>query len=366
MMESAADWKWTGYSLDERDRRWNAVRANAAKAELDCTFVPLCLDGASFHLSLEQVRGARSDGRYLTQMEGASVVLPTDGRPPIVITDRGAPNAWIPEARPAVRGGHGSWVDAMVQALQDAGMERARIGVIGLTMGSVTHGRASSGVVNYSSYAAVVRALPNATFVDSTDVVGYARYVKGEEEIECLRHGAQIATAGIEVMIDHARPGVAEAELYARVMGRMLSLGSEYYGLAWNVGPLGAPTYRHQDAHLGRTLRENWVINNEVSAVVGNQVAQEPQPVLLGSLPDEYRAVTELQLEVFQAGLEYMTPGREMGDLIDFINGFGAKRGMRTGALFHGRGYGDDGPVVTPQQTGELIRSVRLLRPSFS
>src|SRR5439155_11175914 len=31
---------WKGYSLAERDRRWEAVRANAAKAGFDCVFVP--------------------------------------------------------------------------------------------------------------------------------------------------------------------------------------------------------------------------------------------------------------------------------------------------------------------------------------
>ena len=42
---------WNGYSLAERDRRWKAVRESAAKAGLDCIFVPL---------------GNGVDGRYLT------------------------------------------------------------------------------------------------------------------------------------------------------------------------------------------------------------------------------------------------------------------------------------------------------------
>src|ERR1051325_6400925 len=71
---------WNGYSLAERDRRWNAVRANAAAAGLDCVWVPLCLDPHNFSLSPEQPRGARSDARSLTLMENASIVLPTDGR----------------------------------------------------------------------------------------------------------------------------------------------------------------------------------------------------------------------------------------------------------------------------------------------
>src|SRR5437763_12201480 len=73
-VESPADSTWKGYSLAERDRRWAAVRQNAAEAGFDCVFVPV---------------GNGSDARYLTQLGAASVVLPTDGRPPIVVSDRG-------------------------------------------------------------------------------------------------------------------------------------------------------------------------------------------------------------------------------------------------------------------------------------
>src|SRR5438132_13233765 len=94
-VESAADSTWTGYSLAERDRRWAAVRANAAKAGFDCVFVPLTVDPDNLYLSSDSRRGVRSDCRYLTQMMNAAVVLPTDGRPPIVSHDPGTQNGWL-------------------------------------------------------------------------------------------------------------------------------------------------------------------------------------------------------------------------------------------------------------------------------
>src|SRR5574341_79550 len=88
IMEAPADIEWKGYSLAERDWRWRRVRDNAAKAGLDCIFVPLCVDGRNLHLSLEQHRGTRSDCRFLTQLENAAVIMPTDGRKPIIISDQ--------------------------------------------------------------------------------------------------------------------------------------------------------------------------------------------------------------------------------------------------------------------------------------
>jgi hypothetical protein len=138
MIESPADIKWAGYSLAERDWRWQRVRDNAAKAGFDCIFVPLCVDGRNLHLSLEQAHGTRSDCRFLTQLENGAVIMPTDGRKPIVISDDDSGNDWVPEFRSAEK----SWGKSMAQALIDAGMERARIGVSGIRRGFYTHGRA--------------------------------------------------------------------------------------------------------------------------------------------------------------------------------------------------------------------------------
>ena len=69
---------WYGYSLAERDRRWQAVRRNAAKAGFDCILVPL---------------GNGVDGRYMTQLRCSAMVLPADGRAPIIIADRRSSNA---------------------------------------------------------------------------------------------------------------------------------------------------------------------------------------------------------------------------------------------------------------------------------
>ncbi|MDH3443614.1 MAG: M24 family metallopeptidase [Deltaproteobacteria bacterium] len=354
-MESPAEIKWTGYSLAERDWRWQRVRENAAKAGFDCILVPLCVDGRNLHLSLEQARGTRSDCRFLTQLDNAAVIMPTDGRPPIVVSDAETENDWVPEFRPV----EASWGKAMAQALIDAGMERARIGVSGIRRGFYTHGRAFHGVVNHSSYAETMRLLPNARFENATEVIGYARYVKSDEQIACLRRGAAIAAAGIEKMIELARPGMDEGLLYTRVMHRMISLGSEYYPMAFYSGPHGGGRLpRFEDPAEGRSLQPGYRIANEVDAVFGGLIAQEQQPIFLGPIPDAWKPAIELQRDMYYAGLEYLKPGKPFAEFMDTINGFGAKRGMKSQLLMHGRGYGDDGPLFTPQNRGERNRNV--------
>jgi Xaa-Pro dipeptidase len=354
-MEEPADISWRGYSIAERDWRWRRVRENAAKAGLDCVFVPLCVDGRNLHLSLEQARGTRSDCRFLTQLENAVVVLPTDGRKPIVISDEESGNDWVPEVRPV----EGSWGMAMAQALVDAGMERGRIGVSGIGRGFYTHGRAFHGVVNHSSYVDVVRRVPNAKFENATEVIGYARYVKSDEQIQCLRRGAAIAAAGIDKMIELARPGVDEGLLYTRVMRRMVSLGSEYYPMAMYSGLHGGGRLpRFEDPTEGRFLHPMYRIANEVDALFGGLIAQEQQPIFLGPIPAAWKPAIEAQRDLYYAGLEQLIPGKQFAEFMDFVNGFGEKRGLKSLMLMHGRGYGDDGPLFTPQNRGARNRDV--------
>ena len=356
-MESPADITWTGYSLGERDWRWQRVREGAAKACFDCIFVPLCVDGRNLHLSLEQARGTRSDCRFLTQLENAAVIMPTDGRKPIIISDQEPANDWVPERRSP----DGSWGKTMAQALVDAGMERARIGVSGIRRGFYTHGRAYHGVVNHTSYTEVLQHLPNATFENATDIIGYARYVKSEEQIACLSRGAAIAAAGIEKMIELARPGMDEGILYTRVMQRMVSLGSEYYPMAFYSGLHGGGRLpRFEDPTEGRFLQPMYRIANEVDAVFGGLIAQEQQPIFLGPIPDEWKPAIEAQRELYYAALERLKPDIQFAELMDFVNSFGEKRGLKSLMLMHGRGYGDDGPLFTPQNRGARNRDVRI------
>jgi Xaa-Pro dipeptidase len=358
-MEAAADSTWKGYSLAERDRRWNAVRRRAAEAGFDCIFVPLTVDPENMRTSSAGQRGLRSDIRYLTQMENGAMVLPTDAaKQPIVVNDRGRGNSWVSNVLPTAEGMRASWGPAMARALRETGMERARIGVSGLKGGKVTHVRAYEGVVNHESFAEVMRQLPNATFEDATDVVGYVRYIKSEEEIECLRRATLIAEAGLDEMIEVARPGVDEAYLYARVTERMLGLGSDHYHWALKTEQLGGEPHRSTEPPIGRRLQPGTLITNEITGIWGGMVAQEDQPIILGPIPEDWKPVIQLQAELYEAGLERMKPGTSFGDFIDFVNGFGATRGMKSLTLLHGRGMGNDGPLLTPRALGEKIRDV--------
>jgi Xaa-Pro aminopeptidase len=233
--------------------------------------------------------------------------------------------------------------------------------VVGLKRGTVTHCRSIDGVVNHTALAQVMSRLPNARFEDATDIVGFVRYVKSEEEIAFVRCSAEAASAGAGALIESARPGIDAAVLYAGVTARLSELRSEYYPLTLTLDPIGTlKPRRYTNPPLGKRLEENAMINADINAILGAQLTQVTQPVLLGRLPTEWQRVIELQKEVYEEGLTRMKPGAPFGALIDFVNGYGDRRNMKTVMQLHGCGYGDDGPVVDVKFSGDHLRDLRI------
>jgi ectoine hydrolase len=249
----------------------------------------------------------------------------------------------------------------MTEALLDLGMQRARIGVVGLKGGALSHCNSIDGVVNHTALESVMSKLPDATFDDATDIVGCVRYVKSDEEITSVRQSAEVAAAGGDEFIKLVRPGVDAGVLYADVLARLIELRSEYYPLALTIDAMGAEKpRRYLNPPIGRRLERNTLITNEINAVRGAQLTQVCQPIFLGKIPDEWKPVIELHKEVYEAGLAMFKPGTTFGTLTDFVNGAGAKRGMKTTMQLHGCGYGDDGPLFSAKSPGDRVRDLRI------
>ena len=333
---------WNGYSLAERDRRWNAVRTNGARAGFDCILVPL---------------GNGTDGRYMTQLRCSAMALPTDGRAPVIVADRSSRNEWVPEPWQTGR----EWAEPMGEALLDLGMHHARVGVVGLKGGTVTHCSSIDGVVNHRALELVMGKVPNATFADATDTVGMVRFVKSAEEIAFVRESANVAMSGLKELIKLARPGIDAGELYADVLSHMLALRSEYFPLQLSIDSIDvADPKRYGNPPIGRRLEANALLTTEINAIRGAQLTQVCQSILLGQLPHSWEPVIALQKEVHEAGMALIKPGTTFGALSGFVNEFGRPRGMRTAMGLQGCGYGDDGPLITVRMPGEAVRDLAI------
>jgi len=330
------------FSLAERDRRWAAVRAEMARAEVDV----LVGSNNTGHWDHWQ-----SDIRYLTQIGGHSVdaamVFPRVGEPTgFAINDLywgiAAPY-WLTDLRPT-GWRWGAALGARLQELtHELGKEDLTIAITGLS-GVL---RAPEGVVPWGTVEQIKALLPKARIVNGTDICRYPRYVKSAEELAMLQHSVDLIEAMVEAMRASARPGVKESVVYANMIQALIAGGGEIPTmLSWLSGPWGKLSRRLTIA-TERVLQPGDAIQNEIEGRYAGYTGQQDQPLFLGPIPSEVQDMFKWQLEAVDAAMEVLAPGHTFQEVIDAArNASKASDKYVTSLTLHGRGLGDDWPLV--------------------
>ena len=195
--------------------------------------------------------------------------------------------------------------------------------------------------------------LPQARFEDATDILGRVRFVKSDEELQWVRRSTEVAVTGLDTLVKLARPGVDAGMLYSDVLASMLELRSEYFPLTISIDSVGtARPKKYAKPPIGRRLGSDALITNEINAILGAQLTQVCQPVLLGKIPESWTPLIEAQAEIYSEGLARIKPGLTFGALADMVASMGEQRGVRAVMQIHGCGYGDDGPLFSHRHKG--------------
>ena len=325
------------FSLAERDRRWRLVRQLMAEEGLD-VIVTAVNTGHWDHF--------QANTRYLTGVGGncgeAAAVFPLEGEvtaiamaiPPIHYWL--AFQDWVTDVRNCNR----YFGRGIVERLRELNVDKGRIGVAGLYNIS----RAPEGVMPYGTMRAIEEAFPHATFVDATDLMERARYVKSPEEIDALAKAVELVEKAIDVMAQSARPGVRECEVYAAMIHAMVKEGGELPTmLQWSAGP---EPHGNNIMPTLRPLENGDIVMNEIEARWAGYVGQGVQPMFIGRVDPVWHDIFRTCQEILHATYEIFKPGLTIGELNQFVVDWGKKHSaFMLRPLFHGRGLGDDAPV---------------------
>jgi len=351
--------------MEERERRWSRVRELMRRDGIDCV---VALNSTGTH------NRNQADVRYLTQLgnncEEVGVCFPIEGKA-TAITNRGgywAAGDWVGET---MRSGR-VWSGALIQCLREAGMERATVGVCGLATGVYSAVRQPDGYAGYTAVTRMKEALPNARFVSATDLMGEARFLKSPEEIDFLRRSTAIAERSFHAMLQSARVGVFEPLIMANMYQAAIAAGGSMpIMFGWTSGPFGGAYHRiEQPTH--RIVKSGDYMTVEIEGRWGGYVAQIDQSMTFGDVPAWAADAHKAAADCFWDIVNVMKPGATFGELIE-----AARRVSRdpnaTGALtLHGRGLGDDGPLITGQSNPDVARtplqegSVFVVKPSIT
>lgn len=341
----SAEWSNAVFSLAERDRRWSNLRKLMARDKVDLI---VCMPCTNSH-----DRGA-ADARYITQLgensDECTVAFPIDGNVTAWHSRGGVwPSSnWLDDVRSTPRGTGGATLSTWIN--ENPRFREATIAIAGLTSNKYAHVRADEGEVNWQSVETLKQNFPRARFVSATPVLGEARWRKSTEEIEFLRHSTQIAEITEQAVDRHARAGVAERHVFAQMMFANADAGGSFSPMfGWCSGPNGH-TYHRLEQPSFRKFASGDVLILEIEGRWGGYVAQIDQTWGVGSAKPELQDATKLAIESFNRVMAKLKPGVLVRDLIDAASFSGMGGRARTGLGAHGRGTGDDGPLLVARR----------------
>ena len=359
------------FSLKERDRRWKALRERMREAGLD---VIVCPNNTGHSTDFQ------ANSRYLSHVGGGgdadiAVVFPLEGDVTAIATSAAPRWPTVQDWTSDVREARRNYGRVAVERLKELGIEEGRIGITGL--GEVSGTRTPEGTISYGFWRQVRAAFPKAELLDATAILVELRYVKSDEEIAALQKSLDLIELGIEAKIAAARPGVTDWVVWAAAHHAMMAGGSEIpVHCNWVSGKNPVRTLTRPSM---RVLERGDLIINELEANWMGYRAQAVQPVFVGVADPVHQELIKVQRQVFDTVLESLKPGCTLKEILDIAMeagkeaapAKGAAAGATTKLTMHGRGAGDDGPIVTthardPEQLATELREnmVFICKPS--
>ncbi|WP_206999993.1 M24 family metallopeptidase [Trinickia mobilis] len=193
-------------------------------------------------------------------------------------------------------------VEVVARALRAKGYEKARVGV-----DKHSHG------MTVSTFEALTRALPDATFVDLAGLPWELRLVKSEHEIQHIQAAATIADRTLSGILEIARPGITERTVSAFAARRYIELGA----LPDHVGPVTAGRgwdFLHGHMH-DDPMQEGDVLHCELVPRFRGYSARLMRSIVIGRASPEQRDVANALVEFQDRQFEMMKPGALASDV---------------------------------------------------
>ncbi len=317
-------------SLAERDRRWSLIRGEMAKRGIDALVLwgwPAMWDFCT------------ANARYLCPIggnaENNTFIFPAQAEPtsfvfmPTFVEYWKRAQDWVSD----VRARRGTWAETAVTRLKELKLEKATIGMDGLS-GPLD----PDGWLPYSVFEDIKAALPQAKFVNLGDLLERARCTKSAEEIIALEEAAALGDKMLQTCRERARPGVRESEVYADMMRAMLADGGEEPTLfLWACDrypfphPFRVPTTRR--------MEEKDLITCEIHPKMGGYFSHVERTFCLGQPDSETQRIHDGCVAAFNKGLELFAPGRSISQSVTEVGKVVADAGLGICELgIHGHG----------------------------
>jgi Xaa-Pro aminopeptidase len=321
------------FSKAEIERRWTKAREWMRRDGFDALLVPTRPEG-------------NADIKWFTEGAPDWFVFPQSGKPTAIYRTRAEGEAFAASTPLDVNvtDNRLNRSGLIVDALKQAGVTGGRVGVGNLS-GVV---RNDEGGVSHITMTRLGMALPDVRFDSAVDLLMRVKLTRGPEEIEVLKICSRVSELGLKAIVETARPGIAQRDVWFQVFKAMLDASGEAPGrVSIRAGDEGNTA---NGEPLNEIIQPGQIISEEISASVLGYNSQVNQGICVGPAPAAWESAFKANLDLFNEMLEWAKPGRSFADYSSFykqrIDAYAAQHGGEPyfGVVFHTAGALGDGP----------------------
>jgi Xaa-Pro aminopeptidase len=320
-------------SLDERDRRYQAIRTMMDEKGFSILLV------ASNAMWTGHVRYFSN---YPPHFGYAYVVFPKEGTPTLFvfskIQERVAKERWVKDSRQT-----SNYPESIVARIKELDHKGKKIGLVGVEN------------MSFTIFEHLKKELSSVTFVDATKEIFNLRMIKSAEEQALARECAQITDGLYARVKEVTKAGVSEFDIYAEMDYFMRKKGVES---AFNLiasGPFPVAPFLSPSQ---RVLAPEDSLLVELTPRYEGYYTQLVMVRPLSEPSQRMKEFLEIALAAQKAGLKLMKPGNRAHDVAkamrDFIEKAGYSYPYRGG---HGMGHDVDEPPAIVVEDETILRS---------
>ena len=316
---------------------------------------------------------------WLTGMNcHAHVIVPAEGDATLLVHldfERAAATSGMNDVR------QGRGFRSAIEALREHGLAN---GHLGLELASVP----------YQLVARLQAKLPDVSVTDVSDELLDLRMVKSAYELDRLRAAAQRSDALFEFLRAAAAPGLAEHELYSRLLGEARRLGCDgpmakrgwndrFSEHGWLVsGPLTAnisgywlsmtgagPSLARPYGPSARNLEPGDLLVYDVGATADGYHSDQARTYVVGDPTERQRDLHETLERMKRAAIDAVRPGATAGAPYEAARQVAAEAGLEDVFMTHathsfpyiGHGVGleiDEPPLLSPKNDTVLAENM--------
>ncbi|MCC7360959.1 MAG: aminopeptidase P family protein [Anaerolineales bacterium] len=220
-------------------------------------------------------------------------------------------------------------VEALIGLLRDWGLSQARLG---LELEGVTP----------TAHAALLAALPAATFLDCSNLFRLIRAVKSEEEIHRISRATLIAEEAAQASLCQAAPGRRLPEFVRAFRAGIGQQGADFDHFIFGVHGLGVGEFANYELQAGDALLVDYGCRYQ------HYVSDSGLTLSLGDPPPALAERYTTLYEALQAGAALLRPGARASAARGAMRSYLADHGITT-CNAHGHGFGlevRDYPII--------------------